>query len=664
MAMDGASPASVAPAADADHGNGIGNAVATAEKTWTTADEQQPSSSSEADAKSGLVTTATSTESSSSSEHETTAAAAAESIANTTNLKRRRPTVTAKSNQPRGKLRVSLLHSDKYTAILSDAMGHIHQDRDRLLSSLLMCCGFLRQTPSFFTVVEPKRASRSHLERFHCPAYLDLLEYVLPEVARQQQEGGGGGGSGNGLVHDGNDPSSLTYAPRSKDFHGVLDSYGLTEDCHLPEDPEGRALLWRYCQYVAGASMQGAHLLLTDRTDVAINWGGGRHHAHTDRAGGFCFVNDAVLAIQHLVGDTCSDGGSDETTLAEKRRVLYLDIDIHHCDGVQSAFYDTDQVLTVSFHRRAPGFFPPKSGDSSEKGRSGTDGVGFALNLPLPKQCTDEEFIALFTLSVDKLLPAYDPQYVVLCVGADGVKGDPIVGVEGWNLSPEGIAECVRLTAERCGALHRTNNSSSADATKPRKLLVLGAGGYHPINAARSFLLSTAAACEGARPGMLWNELPKDVPQHEYFGRYGPEFHLISPDFCALGADGEETCQRQPDNAGMTRAAVVEHKCDEERMREFEAAKKNINMCSLFVQNKRESIVSPFNSNTDHHQIKDAEDDWVIGPKKQKKVSRGGKRRKRNRKNGAKPDGMSTTCSSATTKTTSTMEQGGWEENR
>lgn len=524
-----------------------------------------------------------------------------------------------------------------------------------MLSSLLMCCGFLRQTPSFFAVVEPKRASRSHLERFHCPAYLDLLEYALPEAA--QQQGGGGGGIGKGLVDDGNDPSSLTYAPRSKDFHDVLDSYGLTEDCHLPEDPEGRALLWRYCQYVAGASMQGAHLLLTDRTDVAINWGGGRHHAHTDRAGGFCFVNDAVLAIQLLVGD--SDGAIADTTLAEKKRVLYLDIDIHHADGVQSAFYDTDQVLTVSFHRRAPGFFPPSSGDSSEKGRSGTDGVGFALNLPLPKQCTDEEFIAIFALSIDKLLPAYDPHYVVLCVGADGVKGDPIVGVEGWNLSPEGIAECVRLTAERCGALYRTNRSS---ATKPRKLLVLGAGGYHPTNAARSFLLSTAAACEGARPGMLWNELPKDVPQHEYFGRYGPEFHLISPDFCAFGADGNETCQA--DNAGMTQAAVVEHKGDEERMGEFEAAKKNINMCSLFVQNKRESIVSmPFNSKADH-EIKDTEDDWAIGPNKQRKVSRGGKRRKKNRKNGARQDNVSTTCSSTTTNTTSTMgEQGDGEEN-
>jgi len=505
----------------------------------------------------------------------------------TANLKRPRP--ATKSNDgpksQRSKVRVSLLYSDKYTDILSDAMEHIHRDRDRLLSSLLLCCGFLRQTPSFFTVVEPKRASRGHMERFHCPAYLDLLEYVLPAHGEEGR---------------------TAVAPRSKDFHDVLDSYGLTEDCHLPEDPEGRARLWRYCQYTAGASLHGAHLLLTDRADVAINWGGGRHHAHHDRAGGFCFVSDVVLAIQHLLS---------KNKLAEKKRVLYLDIDIHHADGVQSAFYDTDEVLTVSFHRRAPGFFPPSSGDASEKGRSGTDGVGFALNLPLPKQCNDDEMIGIFTLALDKLLVAYEPDYVVLCVGADGVKGDPIVGIEGWGLSPEGLAECVRLTAKRCDGHSGTKGYGST------KLLLLGAGGYHPTNAARTFLLSTAAACEGARPGMLWNELPKDVPQHEFFGRYGPEFQLISPDFGA-GKFGDRNETSRAANTGN----------DDERTKVFDAAKKNIDVCSLFVHSKRESLASvSFNSTADYER-KDAEDDWEIGSMKKKAAHGGGKRRKRNRK--------------------------------
>ena len=539
-------------------------------------------------------------------------------------LKRPRPGTANNNNSksPKTKLRVSLLHSDKYTNVLYDTMKHIHQDRDRLLSGLLLCCGFLRQTPAFFTVVEPKRANRGHLERFHCPAYLDLLEYALPA-----QEGGG--------IDDTNAIPS-TYAPRTKDFHAVLDSYGLTEDCHLPEDPEGRALLWRYCQYVAGASLHAAHLLLTDRADVAINWGGGRHHAHTDRAGGFCFVNDAVLAIQHLLGDKRGGGGhggagahdsltdsSSGLALADKKRVLYLDIDIHHADGVQSAFYHTDQVLTVSFHRRAPGFFPP-SGDPSEKGRSGTDGVGFALNLPLPKQTTSDEFVGIFTLALDKLVLAYDPNCIVLCVGSDGIKGDPVVGAEGWNLTPEGLAECVRLTANRCGG-----HSRSSGGAKPRKLLVLGAGGYHPTNAARTFLLSTAAACEGARPGMLWDELPKDVPQHEFFGRYGPEFQLISQGLGVDLAGGQQTSKAANTNCA---SSCIDPRTHDDRKKAFDDAKKSVNVCALFVQSKRESLASvSFNSKADD-EFKGKEGDWEIGPRKKKASSGGGKRRKRNRK--------------------------------
>ena len=574
-------------------------------------------------------------------------------------LKRPRPSTANNNNSksPKTKLRVSLLHSEKYTNVLDDTMKHIHQDRDRLLSSLLLCCGFLRQTPAFFTVVEPKRATRSHLERFHCPVYLDLLEYALPA-----QEGGG--------IDDTN--AAPSYAPRTKDFHAVLDSYGLTEDCHLPEDPEGRALLWRYCQYVAGASLHAAHLLLTDRADVAINWGGGRHHAHTDRAGGFCFVNDAVLAIQHLLGDKRGGGGGHGGTgahdsltdassglpLAEKKRVLYLDIDIHHADGVQSAFYHTDQVLTVSFHRRAPGFFPP-SGDPSEKGRSGTDGVGFALNLPLPKQTTSDEFVGIFTLALDKLVLAYDPNCIVLCVGSDGIKGDPVVGAEGWNLTPEGLAECIRLTANRCGGYSR-----SSGGAKPRKLLVLGAGGYHPTNAARTFLLSTAAACEGARPGMLWNELPKDVPQHEFFGRYGPEFQLISQGLGVDLAGRQQTSKVANTNCA---SSYVDPRTHDDRTKAFDDATKSVDVCALFVQSKRESLASvSFNSKADD-EFKGKEGDWAIGPRKKKTSGGGGKRRKRSRKavagsaRGAADDDASSCASNS--RSTATFSAASEEEN-
>ena len=167
--------------------------------------------------------------------------------------------------------------------------------------------------------------------------------------------------------------------------------------------------------------------------------------------------------------------------------------------------------MTVSFHRHAKGFFP-STGSAREKGMFGTRGVGYNLNIPLPHACHDKDFIGIHRETFERLLNAYKPEAVVMCVGADGLKGDPLVGQnDGWNLSPEGLAECVRYSSELCREI---------------KLLVLGGGGYHPARTARTFLLCTAAACECARPGLL-KELPRDVPRHEYFPRYGPDFRLV-----------------------------------------------------------------------------------------------------------------------------------------
>ena len=120
------------------------------------------------------------------------------------------------------------------------------------------------------------------------------------------------------------------------------------------------------------------------------------------QAGGFCFVNDVVLAIQKLIRKSGSGSSSSSTSSGSmsststssfisdslrksqrRRKVLYLDLDIHHCDGVQSAFYDSDQVMVVSLHRYTPGFFPSSSGSINEKGKYKTPGVGFNLNIPM-----------------------------------------------------------------------------------------------------------------------------------------------------------------------------------------------------------------------------------------------------------------------------------------
>ena len=86
-------------------------------------------------------------------------------------------------------------------------------------------------------------------------------------------------------------------------------------------------------QLLSGGSVDGAALLAAGKSDIAFNWAGGMHHAKKAEASGFCYVNDIVLAILEL--------------LKTYRRVLYVDIDIHHGDGVEEAFYLTDRVMTV-----------------------------------------------------------------------------------------------------------------------------------------------------------------------------------------------------------------------------------------------------------------------------------------------------------------------------
>ena len=99
---------------------------------------------------------------------------------------------------PLPRVRVALLHSDRHTEALAAAMAHIHGKRDELLSSLLRCCGFLRETPAFLEVVPPRLARRAHLERFHCPRYLDLLECECESECEEGEGEGEGGEEGEG----------------------------------------------------------------------------------------------------------------------------------------------------------------------------------------------------------------------------------------------------------------------------------------------------------------------------------------------------------------------------------------------------------------------------------------------------------------------------------
>jgi acetoin utilization deacetylase AcuC-like enzyme len=208
---------------------------------------------------------------------------------------------------------IALVFSPIYVEALS-FMSSIHGERDELLMHLLKVCGFLNS--SLRTVIAPHNvltASREHLEKFHSAKYLDVIDYSKTLKGL------------NGRVAS----------------DAVLDLLGLNDDCALPETAKEREKLWTYCRYVAGASIQCAKLLFPssvtsvgNAAKVAINWGGGRHHGRRDKAAGFCYINDAVLAILHM--------------RRQRKRVLYIDIDIHHADGVADAFsLEQEKLATV-----------------------------------------------------------------------------------------------------------------------------------------------------------------------------------------------------------------------------------------------------------------------------------------------------------------------------
>lgn len=479
------------------------------------------------------------------------------------------------SGKKKSTVRVALLHSHSHTQILHQAMKYIHQDRDILLESLLKWCGIFHGAnanggalSSFLTIVPPRIGTRKMLEMFHDNDYLDLLEFPPKESAvhSDDRKDDTVGGSYDSVAMSSGDESML-HVQNSEDcnspksdasemakqsaFNGIVEhesfktpfspppeeylqlpsdellaKYGLEDDCPYPTSPDAHSLLWKYCLAVTGASWHAASLLTAseseNQTDVAIHWGGGRHHAHANKAGGFCYVSDVILAIHRLIHGSnnqidvdmfaCNAGTTNRQSIQRNlsfRRVLYVDIDIHHADAVQAAFYATDKVLTASFHRYSPGFFPASSGATSEKGEA--SGLGYNLNVPLPAGIGDVQFIKVYRKALLGLVKAYDPHAIVLCVGADGLEGDELISGslggdvmtgDGWNLSPEGLAECVRIAAALCGgqneeeicvSLTKTpqqplplststeEEASSSDEPKRgkrRKLLVLGGGGY------------------------------------------------------------------------------------------------------------------------------------------------------------------------------------------
>ncbi|KAF2465367.1 putative histone deacetylase [Lindgomyces ingoldianus] len=297
---------------------------------------------------------------------------------------------------------------------------------------------------------QPPPATFEQLSQFHDEGYLEFLSKITPQ----------------NVEHD--DPSYLAYG-----FGGE------SNDCPVFDG------LWNYVTLYSNASLWAANSLTSQQSSIAINWSGGLHHAKKNMASGFCYINDIVLAIQQL--------------LTRHQRVLYIDIDVHHGDGVEQAFESTDRVFTLSYHKFGidkNGYpFFPGTGNIHEMGPNdpSSRGKGHTLNIPLEDGIDDDQYKWLFKTITGAVVEKYQPEAIVLQCGADSLGGDRLGK---FNLNIKAHGSCVETVKS---------------FEKP--LLLIGGGGYTPRNVARTWCHETAV-CVGAT---LHNNLPTHLPYIQAF---------------------------------------------------------------------------------------------------------------------------------------------------
>ncbi len=237
-------------------------------------------------------------------------------------------------------------------------------------------------------------------------------------------------------VHSEGYVTAVRQAPRGRAGHGL----GTADNPVFHRMHEASAL-------VAGGSLLAAEKILNGHATRAVNIAGGLHHAMRDYASGFCIYNDCALAIRRLL-----DGGVS--------RVAYVDIDVHHGDGVQEAFADDPRVLTISLHQHPATLFPG-TGRSADIGAAGAEGS--AVNVPLPPGTGDDEWLRAFHAVVPALLRAFGPEVLVTQHGADTHAEDPLANLA---LSVDGQRAAHRALADL------------AETTAGGRWLALGGGGY------------------------------------------------------------------------------------------------------------------------------------------------------------------------------------------
>lgn len=323
--------------------------------------------------------------------------------------------------------KLAIVYSDDYQKYYFGPDHPLRPKRLDLTVRLMESVGVLSHPDVI--VVEPRECEVEELQLVHHPDYIELVRTLSR--------------SGRGYLDYGDTPAFLG--------------------------------MFEVTKRIVGGSLTAADLIATGQVSHAFNIGGGLHHATSSRGAGFCVFNDVACTVRYL------------QRKYNLKRIMVVDIDCHHADGTQDAFYSESGVLTVSLHEDGTYLFPG-SGFVFEDGEG--EGKGYSVNVPLPPYTFDEAYLYAFNEIVPPLVRAYRPDLLLQQSGVDTHYTDPLTSEAlTTRVYPRVVATMHSLAHEVCGG----------------RYLLFGGGGYQLDVVARAW---TSMMCE-----ILGISLPEETPE-------------------------------------------------------------------------------------------------------------------------------------------------------
>jgi histone deacetylase HOS1 len=359
---------------------------------------------------------------------------------------------------------VALVQSELLTTLSDELPSNVN--RASLVSSMVSAYGFHSQCE----IIKLKPATRDQLAQFHEVGFVnELLKPRAVAISGVKQDKLVRLGIGSEILNRHGD----------EDQHAVLERYSLLYDC--PVFP----LMDQYVKYLAGSTISTAHHLINNESNIAINWFGGRHHAKKSKASGFCYVNDIVLGILEL--------------RKKFEKVVYVDFDLHHGDGVENAFKFSDKVITMSIHRKEIGFFPG-SGDLKDQGMG--KGKGYTFNAPMKHGLGDEGLMEVVKRCMIPVISKFEADCLVIQCGVDGLGSDEH---QEWNLTIKGLS-----------------NAINEIILLEKPTMILGGGGYNHSQVARCWTYITSLVLKSdTQFDLMPDELVEAGEEYEFWNEKG-----------------------------------------------------------------------------------------------------------------------------------------------